>query len=108
MMHSIGQNLFTLLGILEKKHQLTKLDGLHRQVLYYVMDCFAKQGAVSTVNLVDQNFTSRSSTYRKINDLRRMEFVVEDWREGVCMILPGPKMSQFITELGAQAENGGK
>lgn len=107
-MHKLGQNLFTLLGILEKKHSLTSLDGLHRQVLYFVMDCFAKDGAVSTVHVVEQHFTSRSSTYRKISDLRAMGFLMEQWREGVCMILPGPKMDQFIAELGAEAGHGPK
>ena len=105
-MNKLGQNLFTLLGILEKKHNLTTLDGLHRQVLYFVMDCFAKDGAVSTVNVVEQHFTSRSSTYRKISDLREMGFLMEQWREGVCMILPGPKLDQFIAELGAEAGHG--
>lgn len=107
-MNRLGQNLFTLLGILEKKHHLTTLDGLHRQVLYFVMDCFAKDGAVSTVGVVEQHFTSRSSTYRKISDLRQMGFLAEQWREGVCMILPGPKLDQFIADLGAEAENGKK
>jgi len=105
-MNQLGQNLFTLLGILEKKHNLTTLDGLHRQVLYFVMDCFAKDGAVLTVNVVEQHFTSRSSTYRKISDLREMGFLMEQWREGVCMILPGPKLDQFIAELGAEAGHG--
>ena len=105
-MNQLGQNLFTLLGILEKKHNLTTLDGLHRQVLYFVMDCFSKDGAVSTVNVVEQHFTSRSSTYRKISDLREMGFLMEQWREGVCMILPGPKLDQFIAELGAEAGHG--
>ena len=72
------------------------------------MDCFSKDGAVSTVNVVEQHFTSRSSTYRKISDLREMGFVMEQWREGVCMILPGPKMDQFIADLGAEAGNGPK
>ena len=107
-MNKLGQNLFTLLGILEKKHNLTPLDGLHRQVLYFVMDCFAKDGAVSTVNVVEQHFTSRSSTYRKISDLRQMGFLAEDWREGVCMILPGPKLDDFIAELGNEVGDGKK
>jgi hypothetical protein len=107
-MNRLGQNLFTLLGILEKKHNLTVLDGLHRQVLYFVMDCFAKGGAVSTTGVVEQNFTSRSSTYRKISDLRQMGFLAEQWQEGVCLILPGPKLDEFIAELGNEVGDGQK
>ena len=104
-MNRLGQNLFNILGILEKKHNLTTLDGLHRQVLYFVMDCFAKGGTVSTVRVVEQNFTSRSSTYRKLSELREMGFVMEQWNEGVCMVLPGPKMDQFIADLGAEVSH---
>ena len=98
-MNQLGQNLFTLLGILEKKHNLTTLDGLHRQVLYFVMDCFAKDGAVSTVNVVEQHFTSRSSTYRKIAELRALDLVSEEWIDGKCCLSPSHATTNFIEKL---------
>jgi hypothetical protein len=74
-------------------------------VLYFVMDCFARGGSVSTVHVVEQQFTSRSSTYRKLSDLREMGLVMEQWNDGVCMVLPGPKMDQFIADLGTEASH---
>jgi hypothetical protein len=47
---------------------------------------------------VDCKFTSRSSTYRKIADMRKLGILAEKWDKGICNLELGPKAHAFFEE----------
>jgi hypothetical protein len=95
---SVGFKIYTLLGILETKHNLNWADGLHRQVLMAVIDAHYTDKKLSNVDLVEMQFTSRSSTYRKIAELKDLGFLAEEWHEGVCYLILGNSTLELMKD----------
>jgi hypothetical protein len=57
-------------------------------------------GQIITPNdLVDLNLTSRSSTYRKLADLRELNLIKEDWIDGQCQLSAADGTKEFINSL---------
>ena len=98
MKTSIGFNIYSLLGVLEKKHNLMWADGLHRQVLMSVLEAHTLGVSISNQQIVDKGFTSRSSTYRKIADLREHNFLSDKWDNAICNLELGPAALELIKD----------
>ena len=96
---SFGLRLYQLLGVLEKSHGMAAFDGLHRQVLNAVIDAHLSGTAITSQDIVEQNFTSRSSTYRKIGDLKDVGFIDEAWDKGVCYLVLGPECDTHFKKV---------
>ena len=89
MNHSLSFKIYSLLNTLEKKHNLLWADGLHRQVLIAVLDAERTGLRLNNQHIVDLNFTSRSSTYRKISDLKETHFLSDIWDDNICYLTLG-------------------
>ena len=98
MKTNIGFKIYSLLGILETKHNLTWADGLHRQVLMAVLDAQIAGNTISNQQIVEKGFTSRSSTYRKIADLREHDFLSDKWDNAICNLELGPAALELIKD----------
>jgi len=98
MKTSIGLKIYSLLGMLETKHDLLWADGLHRQVLMAVLDAQIAGNTISNQQIVEKGFTSRSSTYRKIADLRELGFLSEKWNNSTCNLELGPAALELIKD----------
>jgi len=98
MKTNIGFKIYSLLGILETKHNLTWADGLHRQVLMAVLDAQIAGNTISNQQIVEKGFTSRSSTYRKIADLREHDFLSDKWDNAICNLELGPAALELIRD----------
>jgi DNA-binding IclR family transcriptional regulator len=98
MKTSIGFNIYSLLGVLEKKHNLMWADGLHRQVLMSVLEAHSSGVSISNQQIVDKGFTSRSSTYRKIAELKQLGFLSEKWNNATCNLELGPAALELIKD----------
>ena len=98
MKTNIGFKIYSLLGILETKHNLTWADGLHRQVLMAVLDAQIADNTISNQQIVEKGFTSRSSTYRKIADLREHDFLSDKWDNAICNLELGPAALELIRD----------
>ena len=70
----IGTKIYLLLSTLEAKHNLLWADGLHRQVLMAVLAAEGTGLRLTNQHIVDLNLSSRSTTYRKISDLKQSGF----------------------------------
>jgi hypothetical protein len=86
----IGTKIYLLLSTLEAKHNLLWADGLHRQVLMAVLDAQRSGLRLTNQHIVDLNLTSRSSTYRKIADLKQLGFLSDIWDDTICYLTLGP------------------
>ena len=96
MYADISKKIYLLLSTLEAKHDLLWADGLHRQVLMFVLDAERTGVRVSNQQIVDLNLTSRSSTYRKISDLKQSGFLSEIWDDNIChLVLGSAAISMF-------------
>jgi len=82
----IGTKIYLLLSTIEAKHNLLWADGLHRQVLMAVLAAEGTGLRLTNQHIVDLNLTSRSSTYRKISDLKQSGFLSEIWDDNVCYL----------------------
>ena len=50
-------------------------------------------------DIVDLGLTSRSSTYRKVSDLKENGFLVDRWERGVCYLDLGPECKQHFSKV---------
>ena len=101
MSKNLSMNIVRLLADYENMHDMGELDSLHWDVLIAVMDAQRAGKSITNQLLVDLKFTSRSSTYRKIADMRKLGILIEKWDKGTCMLELGPKAEDFFTETGA-------
>jgi len=84
--------------MLETKHNLLWADGLHRQVFMAVLEAQNSGVDISNQQIVEKGFTSRSSTYRKIADLRQLGFLSEKWNNSTCNLELGPAALELIRD----------
>ena len=49
-------------------------------------------------HIVDLNLTSRSSTYRKIADLKQLGFLSDIWDDNTCFLTLGPAAIIMLSE----------
>ena len=49
-------------------------------------------------HIVDFNFTSRSSTYRKIADLKEWGFLSDMWDDTICYLKLGPSANDMLAD----------
>ena len=101
MSRNLSMSVVSLLANLEKRHAMGGLDSLHWDVLIAIMEANRVSKSMTNQDLVDCKFTSRSSTYRKIADMRQLGILVEKWDKGTCMLELGPKAEAFFEEAGA-------
>ena len=99
MPQSLALRLYRLLGILEKSHGLARFDGLHRQVLNAVIEAQIAGKSITSQDIVDMGLTSRSSTYRKVSDLKENAFLVDRWEKGVCYLDLGPGCNEHFSKV---------
>ena len=94
----IGKKIYLLLSTLEAKHNLLWADGLHRQVLMAVLDAERTGLRLTNQHIVDLNLTSRSSTYRKIFDLKEWGFLSNIWDDNTCFLTLGPAAYKMLAD----------
>ncbi len=99
MSRNLSMSVVSLLAKFEKRHDMGGLDSLHWDVLIAVMEAQRSGKQVTNQDLVDLKFTSRSSTYRKIADMRKLGILVEKWNRGTCILELGPKAESFLDEI---------
>ena len=100
MEHSLGFKIYSLLSVLERKHGMLWADGLHRQVFMAVLEAQLEGKSITNQQLVELEFTSRSSTYRKIGDLKQLGFISEKWEKGSCYLELGPTGQELLNDAG--------
>ena len=88
-----------MLNTLEREHGLLNLDGHQRLFLEAIVSRSAAKQHVTPNDLVDMNLTSRSSTYRKIAEVRALDLVSEEWIDGKCCLSPSHATTNFIEKL---------
>ena len=98
MSKELSMSVVSLLAESEKRHDMGALDSLHWDVLVAVMQAQRAGQTVTNQDLVDMKFTSRSSTYRKIADMRKLDILSEKWNKGTCALELGPKADAFFDE----------
>ena len=100
-MHSLKtvDRFLTLLNMLERKHGIMQLDDQQRQFLEFIVKKNAEDQIVTPVDLVDLNLTSRSSTYRKLADLRLLNLIKETWVDGQCLLSAAAGTTEFVDSL---------
>lgn len=98
MSHTFSMSVLSLLAQSEKRHAMGGLDSLHRDVLIAVMEAQKAGQTITNQDLVDKKFTSRSSTYRKIADMRKLDILAEKWNKGTCVLELGPIAEAFFEE----------
>ena len=86
----IATKIYSLLSSLEARHNLSWADGLHRQILTAVIKAHEAGYRISNQQIVELDLTSRSSTYRKISDLKQLGFISENWDDTTCYLTLGP------------------
>ena len=96
MPKNISFSIYSLLGIIEAKHNFLWADGLHRQVLIAVLDAERTGLRLTNQHIVDLNLTSRSSTYRKISDLKERSFLSDIWDDNICYLTLGSAAINMI------------
>lgn len=89
----------TMLNMLERKHGIMQLDSHQRQFLEFIVKKNAAGQIVTPIDLIDLNLTSRSSTYRKVADLRMLNLIKEDWIDGQCQLSAAAGMTDFAKNL---------
>ena len=98
MSKNISFIVYSLLGIIEAKHKLLRADGLHRQVLIAVLDAERKGLKLTNQHIVDMKLSSRSSTYRKISDLKKWGFISEIWDDNTCFVTLGTAAYKMLAD----------
>lgn len=88
-----------MLNTLEREHGLLNLDGHQRLFLEAIVSRTVAKQQVTPNDLVDMNLTSRSSTYRKLADLRELNLIKEDWIDGQCQLSAADGTKEFINSL---------
>ena len=94
----IGTKIYLLLSTLEAKHNLLWADGLHRQVLMAVLDAERTGLRLTNQHIVDMKLSSRSSTYRKIADLKQSGFLSDIWDDTICYLTLGPAAISMLVD----------
>jgi hypothetical protein len=94
-----AQKLLSMLNTLEREHGLLNLDGHQRVFLETIVSRSAAKQHVTPNDLVDMNLTSRSSTYRKIAELRALNLITEQWINGKCCLSPSNSTTDFAEKL---------
>lgn len=98
MSKNISFSIYSLLGIIEAKHNFLWADGLHRQVLIAVLDAERTGLRLTNQHIVDLQLSSRSSTYRKISDLKQSGFLSEIWEDTNCYLTLGPAADKMLSD----------
>ena len=94
-----AQKLLSMLNTLEREHGLLNLDGHQRLFLEAIVSRTVAKQQVTPNDLVDMNLTSRSSTYRKIAELRSLNLITEEWIGGKCCLTPSHATTDFAEKL---------
>jgi len=95
MSKNMSMNVVSLLSTLEKRHDMGELDSLHWDVLIAVMEAQRASKSMTNQNLVDCKFTSRSSTYRKIADMRKLGILAENGTKAFAIWNWAPRRMPF-------------
>ncbi|MFZ4787670.1 MAG: hypothetical protein ACOYLL_06245 [Beijerinckiaceae bacterium] len=93
------ERLLCMLNMLERKHGIVNLDSHQREFLEIIVRQNAAGQIITPNDLVDLNLTSRSSTYRKLADLRELNLIKEDWIDGQCQLSAADGTKEFINSL---------
>ncbi len=93
------ERLLNLLNMLERKHGITNLDSHQREFLEFIVRQGAAGLTVTPNDVVELNLTSRSSTYRKLADLRELNLIKETWIDGQCQLSAADSTKEFVTSL---------
>ena len=99
MPKSLALRLYGLLGQLEKHYGLAGFDGLHRQVLTAVINAHVAGTSITNQEVTELGITSRSSTYRKIAELKEAGLLEGTWKENNCYLSLGPKCDEYFGEV---------
>jgi len=99
MSKNISFSIYSLLGIIEAKHNFLWADGLHRQVLIAVLDAERKGLRLTNQHIVDMKLSSRSSTYRKISDLKDKDFISDIWDDDIFYLTLGTAAISMIAAV---------
>ena len=75
------------------------MDGLHRIILFQILNAYYSGNNITINNILALNLSSRSSVYRKISDLKRSDFIAEEWDGYICHLVPTPKISHVLTRI---------
>ena len=94
----IGTKIYYLLSLLEAKLNMLWADGLHRQILMAVLASQRNGLKIINQQIIDLNLTSRSSTYRKISDLKQSGFLSEIWDDTTCYLKLGPAANNMLAD----------
>ncbi len=89
----------SLLNMLERKHGFINLDDHQRIFLEEIVRKNAAGAIITPNDLVGLNLTSRSSTYRKLADLRELNLIKEDWIDGQCQLSAAEGTMEFLSSL---------
>lgn len=94
-----SQKFLMLIGSLETEYQFSELDGLHRVILFQIIDTCFKGNHITMNQILERKLSSRSSVYRKIADLKRGEFITEQWDGYICHLVPTKKISHVLASI---------
>ena len=94
-----AQKFLMLLGEFETKHQFIVLDGLHRAILFQILDMNFRGQNITINQILEKKISSRSSVYRKISDLKINEFITEEWDGYVCHLVPSKKIENILLDV---------
>ena len=94
-----AQKFLMLLGEFETKHQFIELDGLHRAILFQILDMNFRGQNITINQILEKKISSRSSVYRKISDLKSNDFITEEWDGYVCHLVPSKKIENILLDL---------
>ena len=94
-----AQKFLMLLGEFETKHQFIELDGLHRAILFQILDMNFRGQNITINQILEKKISSRSSVYRKISDLKSNDFITEKWDGYVCHLVPSKKIENILLDV---------
>ncbi len=95
----VTERLLSLLNMLERKHGIMNLDSHQREFLEFVVRQNAANKIVTPNDVVDLALTSRSSTYRKLADMRALNLLKEEWIDGQCRLTAAEGTTEFLNSL---------
>ena len=91
-----SQKFLMLIGSFETEYHFADLDGLHRNILFQILDDYFTGNNITVNQILERKIFSRSSVYRKISDLKKDEFITEEWDGYICHLVPTKKISHVL------------
>lgn len=94
-----ARKLYELISIVARRHGLTGLDPSSRHILDVIIERDTRGLRSTARDIIAETDLSRALVYRKLNDLKSLNWISEEWVDFKLCYKTGPQSENYFVAL---------